>query len=353
MPEKFTVPMTCVHTDPTDPDPDRRAKCSFLLSPVCPVNLLGSDLMCVFGIGVIPTPTGLRVVRFDKNHLFPDMFLLKSKSTHSFTFLWDINLCRAIDLLTEAQQLVSPLAVMRTPQQMHCISLVSPTPDEEYVDKFLDQSKDELELSYVYWHTHTCAVTVALTDKQKKFFRISNSVAHILLSLSPTDQETDPGHFVMTCEKLTDWTDTADDCISYSPSTGNYRKLLSWRVPCIRSIYILIETAPTTDTFLQGKNDILPTDVSPLLAKVPTHLWATHKYDVGLIKNCQPVVIIPRSDYRPQKHQYPLKQEAIDGIRPVFNSLLDTGVIIPCPDSPVRTPIFPVKKIRPKGIPTE
>uniref|UniRef100_A0A8D0DCP1 ribonuclease H n=1 Tax=Sander lucioperca TaxID=283035 RepID=A0A8D0DCP1_SANLU len=177
LPERFTVPMTCVHTDPEDPEPERRVKCAFLLSPVCPVNLLGRDLM---------------------------------------------------------------------------------------------------------------------------------------------------SENVMTCEKLTDWTDTADNCISFSPSTGYYRKLLSRRVSCVRSVLILNEPVSTTDTFLHG-----------------------------LIKNCQPVVIMPRSDFRPQKHQYPLKQEAIDGIRPVFNSLLTAGVIVPCPDSPVRTPIFPVKKIRAKDLPTE
>ncbi len=40
-----------------------------------------------------------------------------------------------------------------------------------------------------------------------------------------------------------------------------------------------------------------------------------------------------------------LKKEALRGIQPVFESLLKERVIIPCHDSPVRTPIFPVKKI--------
>ncbi len=40
-----------------------------------------------------------------------------------------------------------------------------------------------------------------------------------------------------------------------------------------------------------------------------------------------------------------LKREALRGIEPVFQSLLKEKVIIPCHDSPVRTPIFPVKKI--------
>lgn len=89
------------------------------------------------------------------------------------------------------------------------------------------------------------------------------------------------------------------------------------------------------------------------LQEVPNTLWAVNKYDVDLIKNCEPVVITPKSDFRPCKTQYPLKQEAIDGIMPVFESLKAAGVIIPCDDSPVRTPLFPVKKIRDKNQPTE
>ncbi|KAI3376441.1 hypothetical protein L3Q82_016897 [Scortum barcoo] len=89
------------------------------------------------------------------------------------------------------------------------------------------------------------------------------------------------------------------------------------------------------------------------MREVPPSLWARGKYDVGLIKPAQPVVITPKSSYRPCKQQYPLKQEAIDGITPVFNSLLQAGVIVPCNDSPVRTPIFPVKKVRDEGAPTE
>ena len=90
-----------------------------------------------------------------------------------------------------------------------------------------------------------------------------------------------------------------------------------------------------------------------LYKKYPSELWASHKYDVGLVKNCEPVVITPKSDYRPCQLQYPLKPEAIAGITPVFESLLITGVIVPCPNSPGRILLFPVKKIREAGQPTE
>lgn len=68
---------------------------------------------------------------------------------------------------------------------------------------------------------------------------------------------------------------------------------------------------------------------------------------MGLIKGAQPIQITPKSDFCPNQPQYPLKPEAVEGIMPVFNSLLEAGVIVPCEDSPVRTPMFPVKKVRP------
>uniref|UniRef100_A0A9J8BCE1 ribonuclease H n=1 Tax=Cyprinus carpio carpio TaxID=630221 RepID=A0A9J8BCE1_CYPCA len=82
-------------------------------------------------------------------------------------------------------------------------------------------------------------------------------------------------------------------------------------------------------------------------------LWAKDRYDVGLIKNCPEVRITPKSNYRPHKPQYPVKRDALEGITPVFESLLERGIIIPCADSPVNTPIFPIKKIRDVGQPEE
>lgn len=76
--------------------------------------------------------------------------------------------------------------------------------------------------------------------------------------------------------------------------------------------------------------DICALDIHPALAEVPAKLWAKHKYDVGLMKGCEPVIITPKSDYT-----LPLKTEAILGIEPVFESLLKEGLIVPCDTSPV------------------
>ena len=85
----------------------------------------------------------------------------------------------------------------------------------------------------------------------------------------------------------------------------------------------------------------------------PTELWAKSKYDVGLIKGCEPVIVTPKSDLRPCKKQYPLKPEAVKGTKPVFQSFQKTGIIVPCENSTVRTLLFPVKKIKDAGQPDE
>lgn len=60
-----------------------------------------------------------------------------------------------------------------------------------------------------------------------------------------------------------------------------------------------------------------------------------------------PVIIRPKTEYRPCVRQYPLKPDALEGIKPVIQDLITAGVIIPCEDSPCNTPIFPVKKQAP------
>lgn len=84
-----------------------------------------------------------------------------------------------------------------------------------------------------------------------------------------------------------------------------------------------------------------------ILADIPPTLWSQGPTDVGLVKGASPVIIRPKTEHLPRIKQYPLKPDAMLGIQPVIEDLLRAGVLIPCPDSPVNTPIFPVKKAAP------
>ena len=54
------------YTDPIvfeDPQTGKTAQCQIIVSKTCPINLLGRDVMCGLGIGVVPTTYGLKPIR--------------------------------------------------------------------------------------------------------------------------------------------------------------------------------------------------------------------------------------------------------------------------------------------------
>ena len=52
------------------------------------------------------------------------------------------------------------------------------------------------------------------------------------------------------------------------------------------------------------------------MTDIPSGLWSQGPADVGLMVGVEPVKIIPKSNYRPYKPQYPIKPEAEVGIEP-------------------------------------
>lgn len=144
--------------------------------------------------------------------------------------------------------------------------------------------------------------------------------------------------WVQKCQEATDWENTCEPKVLYSPDSH-----LHIAHPCPQLWY----------RGLKPQKDSIYFPVSRWSTSHPhpaDDLWAQHNYDVGLIKDCEPVRITPESDYRLCRHQHPLKPEAIT---PLFESSKAAGVIVHCEYSPVWTPLFPMKKIRKAGQPTE
>ncbi|XP_051242063.1 uncharacterized protein LOC127355326 [Dicentrarchus labrax] len=340
--EKFTVPLQCSNTIDGD---TVSTKHGFLLSPHCPINLMGRDLMLTLNISLESTPDGLKVVR--RHHALS--MVQHSAKTPLYVYQWRIPHPLATDLVRQARELVSRHADFMRAESLHCTAYVSEGPDHDFEKHFYQDLNDVLCTSTLFWSGTRSAVSVSLTEGQMKDFHVEFSSPHISLSKATTDEWKGLGPFVKKCLNITDWCPTRDPSVMYSACFNIYKKPFHCTTNALRSVYLLsVPRSHCSQSFVS-----CPTDVSPALASLPDTLWAQGKYDVGLIKNCAPVKITPKSTFRPCKQQYPLKKEAIEGITPVFKSLLQAGVIIPCPDSPVRTPIFPVKKIRDRGQPTE
>ena len=90
------------------------------------------------------------------------------------------------------------------------------------------------------------------------------------------------------------------------------------------------------------QSDVEKEESVPFLDEVNPQVWDISS--PGLAINVPPVKILlkPNASY-PWKRQYPLKPEALEGLRPLVNKYRDTGILITC-ESPCNTPILPVKK---------
>ncbi|XP_049425162.1 uncharacterized protein LOC125884304 [Epinephelus fuscoguttatus] len=333
--EKYTAPLTCF-----DSDMGKSFKHSFLYSDKCPVNLMGRDLMCRLGIVLICTPEGVQVKRV--NDLRENCAFFKH-AEGQFMCEWKVNLPPSVLLQFPETHTHADVTCLHCTAHMASVSHADCDNENAFCDS--EQERDRLQLDCLYWNDVNCAILVKLPNRWRELNLAQNSDPHISL-VNPSD--TDLGLWVRELNASPCWRTSTDPHIDFNDAMGVHRKKLGCVIEISRSLTVTDKTVSEADwCMVKSVADI------PELQQVPAHLWAQSKYDVGLIKNCEPVIITPKSDYRPCRNQYPLRREAVEGIKPVFDALLKAGVIVPCPNSPVRTPIFPVRKIRPDGEPAE
>ncbi|XP_036003044.1 uncharacterized protein LOC118566100 [Fundulus heteroclitus] len=340
--EQFTKPLTCVTPEGSS------FKHSFLLSSLCPVNLLGRDLMIELGIVLISTPEGVLVSTGDRTVVSAVKY---SPQNLLYAYEWKFqNSLFSGQLMEEVKQLVNPLSETKSSTDLSCTAHTSRGPDADFEEAWFRVSSEKLTFSTLYWSSQYAALAINLLPQQLAFFR-ENGIPHIPLTKPVKGEWSELTNFVSQCQTICDWTVVPQHPnILFSQRLSAYKRPFTGTVHCQRTVHLV----PENETFLS--HGLFPeVDVTshPLLSQVPSELWAKNKYDVGLIKGCEPVIVTPKSDYRPCQKQYPLKQEAVEGIRPVFESLLKEGVIIECPNSPVSSPLFPVKKVRDQGKPVE
>jgi len=125
MKEKLTIPLCCVTQQ------GQSVKHAFLLSELCPINLLGRDLMCRLSICLISTPDGLQVVNVTDFH--QDTFT-GLKLSNPYVYQWKIVRTPVItDLMQNICNIISPVDTeFMSPLDLHCIASVSNGPDKPY-----------------------------------------------------------------------------------------------------------------------------------------------------------------------------------------------------------------------------
>ena len=113
---------------------------------------------------------------------------------------------------------------------------------------------------------------------------------HILLAKHTSDNWEDLGPFMKSCKRAADWQETSDRSILFSPILQCYSKRLTSVVHTQRTIQLVPKSTSKTFSCL-SKEQTAPITA---LQEIPKTLWAVGKYDVGLIKDSEPVVITPK-----------------------------------------------------------
>ena len=81
---------------------------------------------------------------------------------------------------------------------------------------------------------------------------------------------------------------------------------------------------------------------------MPKELWSS-SFDTGEIRLATPIkVTVDNTKRLPGIRQYPLKPEALNGIRPIVQEYFEKGLIIPCTSS-YNTPVLPAREPNWKG----
>ncbi len=328
--ENYTVPLKC------ETEGGRALKHAFLCSETCPVPLMARDLMCKLNLKLTAGPFGIVIEE--------EQQMSCAKFEPQWAYEWQIKDSHWTQMILKLakDRTVSANTENMLPDRLHCTSHVVIEREPQYEEEWFNGAEDEkIRFDKIFWNENVCPLSACLSAKQMQLYLITGESAPHLSVTKGTEQTwATLGLFVRKCMRATDWAEKGNG-VKHSENVGAFMANCDFEVDIQKIVTAIVRNAMEK----HEHGSISAIDIHPVLAEIPSKLWAKHKYDVGLIKGCEPVVINPKSDYRPCQSQYPLKKEALRGIEPVFQSLLKEKVIIPCHDSPVRTPIFPVKKI--------
>lgn len=177
-----------------DDETGTQCKLKVLISPSCPVNLLGRDLMIQLGISVIATPHGMRAVMAEGTHVVQGMTCPQ--------YYWSLDLGQtpqARELLRQTRVKQRGHKVQYMPDDgLHVTMWYKPAlgPDPKYDRQFHAQGEVCLTIQHLYVdlkHGYSAA-SVLLEPKQLKLFR--GRTPHISLSKLSGDKWHDLELFV-------------------------------------------------------------------------------------------------------------------------------------------------------------
>ncbi len=208
---------------------------------------------------------------------------------------------------------------------LHCtLNSDEKQPQEDYEmcwDKQINRKAFPQITEDIYWGPQGAATAVMQPPKLKQWFQVPHSTPRVTLMIGKGHESHDLGPMVAKAMQAEQWT-PIDNPQIHMPADKQL----------IRISNKAYDTGFVERVLLGNRvavSQMASVEQPDLLASIPEGLWSQHQTDVGLVKSVQPVQIKLRPSVQlPYKRQYPLSSQAIQGIKPTIDGLLQAGVLI-------------------------
>ncbi|XP_055368609.1 uncharacterized protein LOC129604800 [Betta splendens] len=322
-----------------------------LYSADTPINLLGRDILCSLKARIMCTPDG---VAFDipDDKLNTMVTLIRPSGDEECE-------TKIREALVYWLKLTSPDSHLKQEWEewklfvtnyyekaqkptlsRHCTMLYDNNQSQEEYgkcwDELINNTTTAIQYDYIIIGPQGAAAIVKLPERLQGWFQVSGSAPHITLLIAEGHESHELGPMIREAQQVKQWIPTDCEFIQHSPDQ-RFIKIISTQANEVIAEKVQLEYETQTIMTLTDEHE-------ELLKQVPPHVWSASKTDVGLVKSASPLQFKVKAGMRlPYQKQYPLKKEAIEGIEPIIQGLVEAGVLIRT-RSMYNTPIFPIKK---------
>lgn len=218
-----------------------REKAPVVISPECPVNLMGRDLMTAFGISIVTIKGKMVAVSHRDEDVDEkwgqsggEVYVTQGTAEPQYYYTYDLP---SNDPHKTSEQLLSIVQTslnnkqdVQNPDELHVTMKfkVSPGPDEDYEYRLQRLGPQKLQIQHVYSSERCSAfATVKLTERAREFYSVFGSRPHISLAKDYSSEWEELGHTALQMTHIHDWEKKSGGW-EFSPSTHYVRKYLGW-----------------------------------------------------------------------------------------------------------------------------